>query len=419
MKNALYWLWLQKSLGVKANIRELVRYFGSAREIYNAGEFEWRTSELFGNATFELRPQKIDSMKNTPLSFGESIIKDCQSRNVDIITPDDENYPILLKQTIDYPAVLFVRGDISCVNEEITIGVIGTRKMTEYGKQAAEKIATGLARESTVIVSGGALGVDSVAHRCAINNGSKTILVMGCGHDAKYLAENEELRRNVERNGATITEYPPLTTAAPYTFPIRNRIISGISRGIVVIEASEKSGTLNTAKHAQKQNRDIFAVPGDIASAAYTGSNKLIVSGAKAVFSAADILGHYKYEFSAINEINMVGSENPFELIDKFAYGETEEKKKTKKKSAKTQNKLSSDDKKEKEIKKILKFDTESVSNNAKLVYNLMLSGLISLDDITRKSELPVRKVLTALTELEMAGAVEQQSGNQYHLVKC
>ncbi|MCM1545308.1 MAG: DNA-processing protein DprA [Ruminococcus sp.] len=417
MKNALYWLWLQKSVGFHANIRELVRYFGSAEHIYNANENELRTSGLFGYDSFEINPRKILDMQKKSLSYAESMLRQCDERRINIVTPEDESYPNALKRIMDFPAVLYVRGDMSCINQNLVLGVIGTRHPSAYGEQACEKIVRGLAKESTVIVSGGALGIDSISHRCTIESDGKTILVMGCGHDTDYLRENDELRMLVEQNGAVITEYPPLTKASLFSFPKRNRIISGLSKGIVVIEAGEKSGTLNTAKHAENQGRDIFAVPGDIESEAYSGSNKLISDGAKAVFSASDILETYNYESTAINEIHKKQPLTPFELVNEFAYGKPNLKKNSKTKPSESLKREDSRENSKEEAKKISNFDTESVSNNAKLVYNLLLGGLKSLDEITRMSGLPVRKVLTALTELEIAGAAQQQSGNQYVLV--
>lgn len=417
MDDVMYWLWLQKCLGYNANIRELIRYFGSAKQLYEAGETQWRTCGLFGYDRYEINPLKIAEMVKTPVDCGESIVKLCRERNVKIVTPDDACYPEKLKLILDYPAVLYVRGDISFINHGLAVGVIGTRKPSKYGENAAKTIVSALARENVIIVSGGALGIDSISHRCAIEANSKTVLVMGCGHDADYLKENEQLRKEVEQHGAVISEYPPLTKASLFTFPKRNRIISGISSGVVIIEAGEKSGTLNTANHARHQNRDIFAVPGDITSGAYSGSNKLIIEGAKPIFSAADILNYYNYETRLNEEINKIHSQTPFELIDEFAYGKHDSKKKRTKKIPKDVNKTSQKEEITKENKKISNFDAESVSNNAKLVYNLMLSGSVSLDDITRESGLPVRKVLTALTELELSGAVEEQSGSQYVLI--
>ncbi|MGN0469064.1 MAG: DNA-processing protein DprA, partial [Acutalibacteraceae bacterium] len=261
MHNDIYWLWLQKSLGFGARINDLMRFYGSAKEIYEAGEASWRESGFFGKSLFEINPSAIESMKNTALSSCEKIIKDCEENEIQIVTPENELYPENLKHITDYPAVLYVQGDLSCLENKLPIAVIGTRKPSAYGISAAEKIARGLAKQKAVIISGGALGIDSIAHKSALEENEKTVLVMGCGHGAGYLMQNEELRQSVAKNGAVITEYPPFSKASITSFPKRNRIISGISKGVVIIEAGESSGTLNTASHASKQGRDIFAVP--------------------------------------------------------------------------------------------------------------------------------------------------------------
>lgn len=419
MDNTLYWLWLQNSLGFGAKIRELVSFYKDAKSIYEAGEASWRTSGLFGTDLFDIKPAKIENMKHTPLEKGEKTIALCRENGIEIITPENDLYPQNLKLISDYPAVLFVKGDLSCLNGSIPIAVIGTRHPSEYGISAAEKIARELAREKSVIISGGALGIDSIAHRSALAENSKTVLVLGCGHLANYLAENRELRNAVSQNGAVISEYPPTQQATLYNFPKRNRIISGISKGVVIIEAGENSGTLNTAKHAKAQGREIFAVPGDVSSARYAGSNKLITEGANAVFSAKDIISYYRYSIAAMKEIENAEPVTPFDGIDKFSYGEEPKKTKSvavKRKSATEKAKPKPEQKEEENSaeKIFTNFNAESVSNNANIVYNYMSAEEITLDEVTRACGLPVRKVLTALTELEMAGAIVSHGAGRY-----
>ncbi|MGN1418388.1 MAG: DNA-processing protein DprA [Acutalibacteraceae bacterium] len=410
MHNDIYWIWLQKSLGFGARINDLVRFYGSAKEIYGAGEASWRESGFFGKSLFDINPSGIESMKSTKLSSCEKIIRDCEENEIQIVTPENEIYPQNLKHIADYPAVLYVKGDLSCLKNKLPIAVIGTRKPSSYGISAAEKIARGLAKQKAVIISGGALGIDSIAHKSALEESGKTVLVMGCGYGAGYLMQNEALRQSVSQNGAVISEYPPFFKASLSSFPKRNRIISGISKGVVIIEAGENSGTLNTASHAAKQGRDIFAVPGDISSVAYAGSNKLIRLGATAVFSADDVMGYYSYSLGAIKEMEKDSRKEPFSGIDEFAYGNNEKRKKpAAKKSVSEEKTEKADENKENETnksEKILKFNPESVSKSAKLVYNHMSDEEMQLDDITRKCGLPVRKVIAALTELEMANAI-------------
>ncbi len=418
MDNRLYWLWLQNGLGYGANTNALMSMFESARAIYEAGPNEMRVYGVFSEGFFGLHSSGFAKLESADISAGKPIIDYCDKNGIQIITPDNSLYPKKLLQIQNYPLVLFVKGDISFLNsEELTFGVIGTRRPSEYGVKAANQIARGLAKNGATIVSGGALGIDSVAHRCAIEEGSKTVLVMGCGHDSRYLSENAELREQVTQHGATITEYPPFSLSGKGFFPLRNRIISGISDGVVIIEANLRSGTLNTAAHAQKQHRNVFAVPGDVSSVSYAGSNKLIIDGAHAVFSAADVLNHYRYVIAGKREMNNKEPAVPFEGIDVFLHGENDVSSEKTKVAPKPKN-VASKPKLNNETEN-LKKELEGVSKNAALVYNVMNTVCVSLDEIVRESGLPVNKVLVALTELEINKAVISMGGNNYKAVSA
>ena len=402
MSKALYWLWLQNALGYHAKINTLMRYYGSAENLYKAGESGWRQSGLFGD---EISASKIHSLKNTPLKAGEDIYKLCLKENISVVTAEDEAYPKELLKISDYPAVLYVKGDISFLNDCLSVAVVGTRNPSTYGVEVCGRITKKLSEEGITVISGGALGIDSVAHKSAIDANGRTVLVLGCGHLGGYLPENEKLREAVAENGAVISEYPPLTKATTFTFPKRNRIISGLSKGVLVIEAGLKSGTLNTASHAISQGRDLFAVPGDVASGMYTGSNRLLTEGAKAVFAGEDIIRYYSDYIDFMNE--EITGEEPFSRIDRIK----EEKPKKARVSSKTKEETANNNKKN------VKITAESVSVNGFLVYNLMSGKEMSLDDIVRESGLAVRKVLAALTELEMMSAVRLMEGGRYTLL--
>ena len=417
MNDAYYWLWLQNSLGYGANISYLLRYFGSARGIYEAGEDGWRKSGLFGTSLLDVSSSKIDSMRSTSLHSGEKIIEQCERDGLTIVTPQDKDYPKLLLRTENYPAVLFVKGELSCINDMTPIAVVGTRRPSEYGREAAKRIAEGLVKADVAVVSGGSLGVDSIAHTAAVENKGKTVLVMGCGHGYDYLMENEALREAVSENGAVISEYPPGKPGSLSSFPMRNRIISGMSRGVVVIEAGEKSGTLNTARHAKKQNRQVFVVPGDISSISFVGSNKLILEGAKPIFGAKDILSYYSLYDKAIEEIEKNAENEPFYGIGEFTVEpETRPKKKSQVKN-KTEQKTEPElptEKNEPVKQKAEKKPLGDVSENAKTVYTLLSEGKTELDEIAKDSGLDASALLIALTELEIEGAAVSLGGNRY-----
>lgn len=394
MNEALYWIWVQKAFGFHANINSLIRYFGGAKQLYDAGEEALRLCGIF---TDEISQSKLASIKNVTLEECEKIITECKNENIDIVTAEDEAYPKELLKLEDYPAVLYVKGDLSCVNKSFAIAVIGTRNPTSNAVETAKRLTSGISKKNAVIVSGGALGIDSVAHKTAIETNGKTVLVLGGGHLSGYLKENEDLRNQVSENGAVISEYPPFVKSHIYAFPKRNRIISGISKGVVIVQAGAKSGTLNTAKHAKNQGRDVFVIPGDVSSGLYSGSNALITEGAKAIFSSEDVLNYYIDYFSFSNE--ELNGFLPFEKNNKVE---------------KSDIKVIFEENIEQSDKKIKKISPESVSKNAFLVYNLMSGRDMSLDDIVRESKLPVNFVLASLTELEMESAVSLREGGIY-----
>lgn len=207
----------------------------------------------------------------------------------------DKSYPRLLKEIHDPPEVLYIKGEIK-PEDELALAVVGTRKCTSYGEEVTERLVGDLVAYGLTIVSGMALGIDAVAHQTALRCGGRTIAVLGTGIDIIYPAENKSLARRIVQNGAILSEFDPGTEAAPWTFPRRNRIISGLSLGVLVVEAPEQSGALITANLASEQNREVFAVPGPTFSEASVGTLKLIQQGAKLVRTVDDILAELNLE---------------------------------------------------------------------------------------------------------------------------
>ena len=205
------------------------------------------------------------------------------------VTIKDKQYPILLKEIFDPPYVLYCKGNISLFNSN-KISIVGTRNPTFYAKKVLELILPKLIEKELTIVSGMALGVDSYAHKGAINNNGKTIAVLGSGISHIYPKENTDLAKTIGQDHLLVSEYTPNTPPQRWQFPLRNRIISGLSRGTLIVEAKERSGSLITAEQALEQGRDVFAIPGSIFSLSSTGTNVLIQQGAKLVMNSEDIL---------------------------------------------------------------------------------------------------------------------------------
>lgn len=211
-----------------------------------------------------------------------------ESTEIKLIFPQDQDYPENLRYIYDPPQILYVKGNAAALKRE-AIAIVGTRKASHYGKLVAEGLARDLAGRGLLVVSGLARGIDSAAHKGALSSGS-TVAVLGCGPDVVYPSENRKLLEEVANQGAVISEYPPGTPPNAWNFPARNRIISGLSLGVVVVEAEEKSGSLITVDCALDQGREVFAVPGNIFASTSKGPHKLVKQGAKLVTCTEDIL---------------------------------------------------------------------------------------------------------------------------------
>ena len=387
--NKKYWIWLSDIMGAGARVEDIFSYFSSAREVYEADRTQRIVSGVFSR-------RQIDALDTVSLKRAENAIEICEKNGWKIYTPEDSEYPELLHRLPDRPLVLFVDGDISCLNDRIAVGVVGTRNPSYESIAVARKICADMAAKGAVTVSGGALGIDSAAHEGAIEGGGKTVCVMGCGLGSSYLRENEPLRREIARNGALITEYLPFTEATRYSFPARNRIISGVSHGVLVIEAGEKSGSLITARRAVEQGREVFAVPGSILTSAYTGVNRLIRDGAKVATCADDILSSFALMYPERLNLskNAVLNETETEIILENAV-----KQKVKESSA-----------------RVKKNAPDTLDSDAKAIYELFGAEPIHADELCVMSGLPVSKVLSALMMLEFEGLVEAAEGKNYRI---
>ncbi len=399
-----YWIWLQNALGAGARTDELLSYFRTPEEMYKAGEYEWRLSGL-------LTPRKIELLKSSTVEKTNEIINECRQKGYKIITPDDNLFPERLKNLTDMPLVLYGVGDCSVMNDAVSIGMVGTRNASNYGIETAQKLSFLLALSGVTIVSGGALGIDSEAHAGAMLAKGRTLAFLGCGLSVRYLMENAPLRRAITRYGAVVTEYSPFTNASKTTFPTRNRLISGVSLGIVVVEAGVKSGSLITANFALEQGKDVFAVPGDIVRSSFDGANHLIKNGAKPVFTVEDILSEYEYQYGDLLDLS-----NAKATVASVPYVDYRKKK------AKAQTNEDGEEPviktEEKPVKKIDKKPLpEDISNEAVIVYSVLNENGVHIDDIVRETNLKMNVVLSSLTELELLDFVQLESGKKYKII--
>lgn len=395
-----YWIWLQNALGAGARTDEILSYFETPEKLYKAGDYEWRLSGLFTQ-------KKIDSLKNSTLEQAKEIISECRTKGYQIITPDNPLFPERLKNIPDMPLVLYGIGDCTVLNDAVTIGMVGTRNASTYGIEIAQKLSFLLALSGATVVSGGALGIDSEAHAGAMLAKGRTLAFLGCGLSVNYLMENAPLRRAITRYGAVVTEYSPFTPASKSTFPTRNRLISGVSLGVVVVEAGVKSGSLITANRALDQGKDVFAVPGDIVRSSFDGTNYLIKNGAKPVFTAEDVLSEYEYLYGDL--IDLSNAKTSIASIPYVDY--------RKKKTPPPQKKIEVTTEKPSVKTKEFKTLPNDISNEAKIVYSALNENGVHIDDIVRETNLKMNIVLASLTELELFGLAQLESGKKYKTV--
>lgn len=297
MNERKYWLGfsLIPEIGPK-RIVQLLNAFGSLESAWNASETQIRRAGLDKNPTNNLLKWRGKLQLDNELSKLERL-------GVSLLTLVDDAYPSGLKQLSDPPPVLYVRGTLTPADTR-ALAVVGTRKATTYGRDAAYSLSYQLAQQGITIISGLAHGIDAAAHRAALDAGGRTLAVMGSGIDRLYPADHQKLAQEIARQGALITEFPLGTAPEKNNFPRRNRLISGLSLGVLIVEAPEHSGALITAEIASNQGRDVFAVPGSIFNPMSSGTNRLIQDGAKLIMNVKDVLDELDMTYQHIETRN-------------------------------------------------------------------------------------------------------------------
>ncbi len=374
-----YLIWLQTALGA-GNIRaaKALSYFKNAENIYKASPSERQAAKIF-------TPKDLKRLNDTKIEYAESVIDDCRKYGIDIVLLGDTKYPYCLTVIDNPPLVLYVKGEMPDFDNTPAICIVGPRKVSDYGKKAAYSLAYRLSKAGMTVVSGGAVGSDYYAHLGALKAGGKTALVMGCGIESGYLPQNERLRRHAAEHGCIISEHPPKAGLTKFSFPIRNRIMSALSLGTVVVEAGKKSGALITANHALEQGRDVFVIPGSPTAEQYVGSNALLRDGAKPLLDVSDVLNEYIPRFP-----DKIDIEKAYEKPQKTV-NNTEE--------SRVHKKLSN----------------ETLSKEAKIVYNHLNKHKFYPDEIGG-TDLGASEILSALTELELEGLIRALPGGRYEL---
>ncbi|MCF2663379.1 DNA-protecting protein DprA [Oscillibacter valericigenes] len=382
-----YWLWLTELRGLKNQTRlALLRHFGTPEDVFYADAGEILLTE-------GMTREQAAILEDHRLDAADRILADCQRLDLRLLTIQDAEYPGRLKNIYDPPCLLYVKGRLPAFDEEVAVAVVGTRDATPYGISSAEKLGYGLARGGAVVVSGLAKGIDAAATRGALRAGGVTVGVAANGLDVRYPWENRYLYEDVAAAGVLLSEYPPGTEPFKTNFPVRNRIISGLSLATLVVEAPERSGALITADTAVEQGRDVFAVPGPIDAPNSVGCNRLIREGAVLTADAWDLLQEYEARF-------------PDKLRREEARKEPE--------------KLGYEARQKEEPRPVppsLRLSDPAVSltdDQIALLRALSDEEPIQVDDLIEQTGIPTRRVLSALTLLEIEQYVQQHSGKHY-----
>lgn len=360
IKDLPYWVGFNIVPGVgRVKFSQLEKYFGKLETAWQAGAADLKQAGLDSNvikSIEEMRPH-IDLV---------SEMERLDKAGIKVYTFQDDDYPARLREIFDYPPIIYLKGELS-LQDEWCIAVVGTRRATVYGKQVTQEIVENLARNKITVVSGLARGIDTIAHRAALEAEGRTVAICACGLDSVYPPENAALARSIVENGALISEYPLGAKPRADNFPRRNRIMSGMSLGVLVIEADEISGAVITAHMALEQNREVFAVPGSILSPMSRGTNTLIQEGAKLVRNCTDIL----------EELNLTANIQQLEMKEMVPTTETED-----------------------------------------LLLKQLSSEPVHVDAVCRSSGLPVATVSSNLAIMELKGLVKQVSTMNYVLAR-
>lgn len=385
----LHWVWLGLALPPGSRlIDEILRQFPDPEEFFLAGEA--------GIAQIG-RISRADALyiRNTELSDAEKAMETAEEYGAAVLCRNSPEYPQRLLEIETAPAVLYAKGDLSCLNKAPAIAAIGTRRISDYGRRISGVIGGGLGKAGAVVVSGMAQGVDSACHEACLDAGGKTVAVQGCGICNVFPAENEELKERIIASGAVISEFAPDAKPQSSFFPIRNRIISGMSMGVCVVEAAARSGTSITARIAAEQGRKVFAVPADVLRPTSQGTLRLLRSGAIPVASAADILSEYESEFPA-----------EFAAAKKALPAQSREQKSAAR-SVPEHSPRQSD-------LRVKRAAPEGISPEAAAVYGVIGFEPLSADEISDMAKLSSGQTSAALTELEIFGLIAPAAGRRF-----
>ena len=394
MAGIQYLLWLTTRRGLSQRHQvELLDYFGGAERAYFADR---EAFEPFG-----LKEDTLRALCDKSLDQPQRILERCDKLGLFLLSCQDAAYPERLLQLSDYPLVLYGKGTLFRFDEEAAIAMVGARNCTPYGVKMAGQIAMGLARAGALVVSGLAQGIDAAALKGALQGGGRAVSVLAGGVDVVYPACNGWLYEDVAARGAILSENPPGTRPDGWRFPLRNRILSGLCLGVVAVEAAIHSGTLITAHDALDQGRDVFAVPGPADAPMSAGTNRLIAQGeAKLIHTAGDVLCEYEDRFA--HKLTHLPPVSPAEAEQRLAAVPTPPPEPVPEPSG------------AEELPVAPRAGLERMGEEQREIFFLLSKKALTADDIVGETEIPARRVNTALTLLQAGGYLKELPGRRY-----
>lgn len=413
----IHWIWLATRSGIHERAKmALLERFQDPEAIFYADAESFRDVE-------GVTREDLEALADKDLSEAEKILDDCQREDLRILTYQDAAYPKRLQNISDPPLVFYYKGKLPDFEGRPLIGVVGTRSATPYGLGVAKRMGYQIAKCGGIVVSGMALGIDAMAMKGALTAGEPVVGVLGCGAEQVYPLANRSLFADTERYGCILSEFPPGTPPMKYNFPKRNRIISGLSCGVLIVEAPEKSGALITARQAADQGRDVFVVPGNIDVPSCVGSNRLLRDGAIPVSSGWDVMSEYQAQFPGrvredhapatqagyADELPPAQEQKPLQVAQKpRIFG--------KKPGSKQKNDKKVIDKRDSPPYIDLNNRKAGISAEEGTILDAIGSGEKLVDDVIAQVGLPAGKVLAALTMMEVKGLIRRLPGRRVSL---
>lgn len=399
------WIWLAELFGYGSDKpRELLSRFDSPAAIRAASREELEALGFLSKA-------EIQSILNPYLEHAAYLLQLCREKKISVLTFGDDAYPQRLRNIFAPPMVLYYLGNLGMLDEEPSLAVVGTRNASTYGTAVTERLCAEVAEAGVTIVSGCAVGIDAAAHYGALRVGGRTVGVLGCGLDINYPSQNHELKRSILRRGALISELPPGTNPLSSYFPIRNRLLAGLSLGVLIGEAPKRSGALITANHAIEQGKDVFCIPPhNIYDSRYLGVAPLIRDGATVLCSAEQLLDTFVHDFPHMLDAEKVLGPYRTRMIPK----------KRVKSSGGARREKDPGDPPPRETASPAPEDAasasawETLTELQQTILSALQNGPLSVDELAQALSLPAASLFAELTLLELEGLVQSMPGNRF-----